>query len=81
MVLLDRSIGDAIRCTADIAEAAKELVVHQEVTDCPMMQERACAELVVQLAALSKGLSHPTAVKCFDASTLRVGDASCSTKR
>ena len=45
VVLLDRSIGDAIRCTADIAEAAKELVVHQEVTDCPMIQEMCkCAE-------------------------------------
>lgn len=32
MVLLDRDVGDAVRYTADLPEAAKELVVHEEVT-------------------------------------------------
>ncbi len=31
VVLLDRKIADAVACTADLPEAARELVVHQEV--------------------------------------------------
>ena len=32
VVLLDRKIADAVRCTADLPETARELVVHEEVT-------------------------------------------------
>lgn len=32
VVLLDRNIGEAVRRTAELPEATRELVVHQEVT-------------------------------------------------
>lgn len=31
VVLLDKNIKEAVRCTADLPEAARELVVHEEV--------------------------------------------------
>lgn len=31
VVLLDRNIGEAVRRTADLPEAARELVMHEEV--------------------------------------------------